>query len=405
MPLFRYQAFDHLGKNINGELDASNESELKDILKSKNLILYKINKSGQGFLSGKIIDFFGPRVDAKSKIQFTNQLSILLRAGVPLLDAIDLLIGQFSNPMKKILVDIKEELKEGVSLADALSKYSKIFSNVYIQLVKAGEASGSLELVLDRMTTFLERTESTKTRITKALRPIYLQIFVMLSVTLGAITFIIPMMSKMLTQMGKALPPITQFMLDLSDFFQSYGILLAGFALILFIIFNRWASTHKGKVALHSFFLKIPKVSEFSKNNAVMQFSETLGMLLDAGANLPQALDIVNKIIENAVLEDALTKARLEIIKEGKIAKHLEKTNMFLPVSIYMIKTGEKSGNLAKMLKKVGSDAEIELVDSLDNLIAMINPVMMIFVGVLVLFIVLSIFLPIVQMSDVNTSF
>lgn len=400
MPLFRYQAFDQKGKIISGELEAENSGDLKDLVKKNGFYLCKIYSTNTESLFSKLISILESSVTDKTKIQFTNQLSILLKAGVPLLDAMNLVALQFEGSFRRTLNKIIDDIKEGVSLADALEKYPKIFPSLYTQLVRAGEASGNLEMVLDRLTTFMERSEAIVGSVGKALqKPIFMGIMILI-VFIGAVVFIIPSISGTLSQSGKGLPALTQAMLDLSDFFKNYYLAIAVFLSTSIFFFQRWKTSEKGRVSFDSFLLKLPKIGTLQKNKAVVQFSQTLGMLLEAGVNLPAALDIVNNVVDNAILSQALKVARGEIVKEGKIAKHLKNTNIFPPVSGYMIKTGEESGNLASMLIKVGKDSEVELIESVDTVIATIDPIMTIVVAVVVLVLVLAMFLPIMEMSS-----
>lgn len=403
MSIFKYQAFDYKGKSVSGDFEAFSEAEVRDKLRAQGLLVHKIYRvdSTASFFS-QINNLFAGGVTDKVLIQFTNQLSILLRSGVPLLEAMNLLMQQFDGYFKRIIGKIIEDLKEGVALADAMEKYPKVFSKVYVQLVRAGEASGSLEMVLDRMTSFLERNQQVSGAISKAMAKPLFMIIVIFLVVIAAVTFIIPAVGKTLGQLGKKLPGLTQFMLDLSDFVRGYGIYLIAGIIFLWSIFWWWKKSEKGELRWHYLLLKLPKVSTLTKNRAVVQFSQTLGMLLEAGVHLPFALDIVNKIVDNAILRQTLRVAREEIIKEGKIAKHLKNTNIFPPVSIYMIKTGEESGKLAEMLTRVGKDTEVELMEAVDGLVAAIDPILTIVVALVALVIVLSIFLPILEISDIS---
>lgn len=402
MPLFKYQAFDHSGKVVSNEIEASSIAEVKESLKIQNLFAYKISEPSDKTLFSRFMSLFETAITNKTKIQFSNQLSILLKSGVPLLEAISLLSQQFEGPFKKILKNIMTDLKEGVSFAIALEKYPKVFPNIFSQLVKAGEASGKLEAVLDRMTTFMERSEVIGGSIQKAMREPIIMGIMIIGVIIGAVVFIIPAMAKTLSQIGKELPPITQFLLDTSAFFQSYGIIIFIMMVVVTLLFIRWKNSESGRIVYHSILLKLPKISLLTKSKAVVQFSQTLGMLVEAGVDLPLALDIVNNIVDNAILSRTLKVAREEIIKEGKIAKHLSNTKMFTPVSSYMIKTGEDSNNLAKMLIKVGVDSETELTEAIDGFISAITPLMQLVIAAVVLFLILAIFLPIMQISDIQ---
>jgi type II secretory pathway component PulF len=402
MPLFKYQAFNHKGNVVSGELEAVSLGELKDSLRASGLLLFKICNQNPTTLLSSLKSIFESSISDKTKIQFTNQLALLLRAGVPLLDAMNLIVLQFEGTFKKILTSVVDDLRGGVSFADALEKHPKVFYSLFTQLVRAGEASGNLEMVLDRLTSFLERSENVNKAISNAMaKPIFMGL-VIVCVFIVSVVFVIPGIGGTLSQIGKTLPPLTQFMMDLSDFIRSYYLYLSIAIILAIATFKRWKSSETGRVSYDSFLLKVPKISELQKSRVVVQFSQTLGMLLEAGVNLSSALDIVNNVVDNAILQQALKVAREEIVKEGKIAKHLKNTQIFSPVSGYMIKTGEESGNLAGMLIKVGKDSETELIESVDNFVAAIDPIMTFAVGGIVLLLVLAILLPIMEMSDLS---
>ncbi|MBL4588239.1 type II secretion system F family protein [Candidatus Babeliales bacterium] len=220
-------------------------------------------------------------------------------------------------------------------------------------------------------------------------------------VVVGFMMFVLPGMTSMFTKSGQALPGPTQLMMDASYFLTNYYIII-GIALTLFITsFKYWKQTPNGRLKIDTFLLRAPFINYFVKIKAVVQFSKTLGMLLESGVHLPEALDIVSNIVDNKALVHRLSEARDKIIKEGKIAKYLKETKIFPSIASYMIKTGEESGKLAQMLTTVGNDYDEELNEIIDGLTAAINPVMTILLAGIVIFIVLSIFLPIMQMGDI----
>ncbi|MBD3273616.1 hypothetical protein GF385_04685, partial [Candidatus Dependentiae bacterium] len=318
----------------------------------------------------------------------------------PLLQALELLVDQFEKRFKRILINVKDGVKSGETLASQLNKYPKVFSNVYVQLVKAGEASGKLHMILERLTDYLEKSEETKKRAKKAASyPLFMLAF-SFAVIIALLAFLVPRITDLFLKMGKELPGPTLFLKDVSDFvLNNYFILIfSGIGLIL--LFTYWKSTPSGKLKLDELFLKLPLTSYFSKTKAVVQFSQTLGMLLEAGVNLSEALDIVCNIVENTVLVKKLQNAKDKIIKEGKISKYLKETDIFPNIASYMISTGEQSGQLAQMLLTVGSDYEENLKDITDSLVSKIGPVTTIITGAVIAFIVLSVFLPIVELGD-----
>ncbi len=401
MPLFSHQSFNKKGELITGKIDATSLSAAKDLLRGQGLMPTKILSLEHEGAAHWYSFLFEKNIEFKSIILFTRQLSVLLRSGVPLLQAIELLTEQFDGQMQRVLISIKDGLKSGEPLASELAKHPRVFSNIYVQLARAGEASGKLEVILDRLTIYLERSEEQKKRIKKAMTyPIVMLGFALL-VMVGFIVGILPRMTDMFTKSGQELPGPTQLMINMSDFLTNHYLGLS-IGITLFVIsFMYWSRTPNGRLKIDSFLLKAPLLTYFVKTKAVVQFCKTLGMLLESGVHLPEALDIVSNIVDNKVLVHKLSEARDKIIKEGKIAKYLKETGIFPSIASYMISTGEQSGKLAPMLLTVGNDYDGELNEIIDGMTAAINPIMTVVLAGIVVFIVLSIFMPIMQMGDI----
>lgn len=400
MPLYRYESFSRRGTKVTGTIDAPSLPAAKEILQGQGLMPIKITTASLSGSSSSFAALFEKKVELKTILIFTKQLSVLLKSSVPLLQALELLIEQFEDPFRRILVSIKDGVKSGESLAKELSKYPKLFSTVYVQLVKAGEASGKLDLILLRLTDYLERTEATRREIKKAMTyPIMMLSFAFL-VVVGLLVGLVPKIKDIFSKMNKELPVPTKILIAVSDFFTGNFFLIMCSIIGIIILFMYWKATPAGKYKVDELFLKFPLTAYFSRTKAVVQFSKTLGMLLEGGVNLSEALDIVCNIVENKVLTKKLNAARDKIIKEGKIAKYLKETGIFPSIASYMISTGEQSGKLSEMLQTVGDDYETELNELSEGLTAKINPIMTIIMGLIVVFVVLSIFIPIMSMGD-----
>jgi Type II secretory pathway, component PulF len=400
MPLYKYDSFNKQGKKITGTIDAATHQEAINTLRGQGLMPTKVEETMRDAGGSFWSNLFKKKVDIRTKVLFTKQLSVLLKSGVPLLQALELLTEQFEGDFKHVLINVKDGVKAGESLATELGKYPRIFPNVYIQLVKAGEASGKLEVILNRLTSYLERSEETQKKIKKAMAyPIAMISFALL-VVVGVLTFLVPRMEEMFSQMGSQLPAPTLILIAMSNAFLNNYIIIAIIIGSIITAFSYWKSTPKGKYTTHEIILKLPVISYFSRTKAVVQFSKTLGMLLESGVNLSEALDIVCKIVDNEVLTKKLLEARDNIIKEGKIAKYLKKTEIFPSIASYMISTGEESGQLAQMLLTVGSDYDTELSEITEGLTGKITPIMTIVMAIIILFIILAIFLPVMNMSD-----
>ncbi|MCK4650970.1 type II secretion system F family protein [Candidatus Babeliales bacterium] len=397
MPLFQYDSYTRRGKRVKGTIDAVSAVAAKEILKGQGLMPVSIVHIGVEKKKSWYLMLFERKVDVKIKIIFTKQLSVLLRSGVPLLEALELLIEQFEKRFKRILIDVRDGVKGGESFASQLNKYPRVFSNVYVQLVKAGEATGKLHSILERLIGYLEKEEKTRRRVRKAMAyPIFMITF-SLVVVIALLTFLVPRVTEMFVKMGRELPGPTRFLKNISDFVLNNYVILYVILAAVVAAFSYWRATKSGRYKLDEIFLKLPLISYFSRTKAVVQFSKTLGLLLESGVNLSEALEIVCNIVENQVLVKKLREAKTKIIKEGKLAMYLKETGIFPNIAIYMIRTGEESGNLDQMLLTVGNDYDVQLADITDSLVSKIGPVMTIIVGIIIVFIVISVLLPFIE--------
>jgi type IV pilus assembly protein PilC len=400
MALYSYEAFSKDGKKVHGTVDAPSAGALKEQLARQGLFLTKIELTGGTSTAGFFGRLFERKVTIKDKILFSKQLAILLKSGVPILQAIELLIEQFEGGMKNMLVRVKDDVKEGTSLADALSKYPKVFENIYIQLVRAGEATGKLETILERLTVFLERREAITKKVKGAMQQPIIQLVVALGVLGVLVMKVVPQLAKNFASQKQELPGPTQFVLSLSNFMIDHFIAIAVGIVSVIALFKFWKSSAIGARQLDQLKLKLPLVKNLSQMNAVVQFSYTLGLLLEGGVNLAEALDIVVSVIDNKILATALRTARDNIVKEGKIAEYLQQTKMFPPIAIYLIKTGEQTGQLDTMLLTVADTYEKDYVELIDTLTGLISPLMLIVMAALVGFIVLAIAMPMMQQIE-----
>lgn len=402
MALYFYQAYSKEGKRRSGYIDAPSIAQVKQQLGAQGLYPISITPAGEEQRQSWWQRLFSRGFSTKEKILFTKQLSILLKSGVPLLQSLELLIDQFEGRTRGILIAIKDDIKEGLTFADALKKYPKTFENIYVQLVRAGEASGRLEVILDRLTEYLERREELRKRVSSALTYPIIQLVIACLVVGVLLIFVVPSMQETFATQNKELPITTSILIGISTIVSHYYWIVIPLLVLLYVGLRFWRGTPSGARTIDSIKLKIPYIKYFTKMNAVVQFSQTLGMLTESGVNLSDSLDIVCNIIDNRVLADALREARDKIIKEGKIAQYLKQTGMFPPIAIYLIKTGEETGKLDVMLLTVARNYEEELKELADGMSAKIGPILLVVMALVVGFIIASIALPILEMSDVG---
>lgn len=397
MALYFYRAFSKDGKKVSGQLDAPTKVAVKEQLTRQGLYPIQITPANQASQQAWWKKLFSKGVSAKDKILFTKQLAILLKSGVSLMQSFELLVDQFTGALKNMIITIKDDIKEGSSFADALQKYSQTFENLYIQLVRAGEASGKLEVVLDRLVEYLEKRAETTRKVKAAMTEPIMQLVVAFLVVVYLVTKVVPQMAK---NFKGNLPAPTQLLLTVSDFIVGHFILLTVGIVTIVTGFLYWKSTAGGRQALDQLKLKLPMIKFFTKMSAVVQFSRTFGVLLASGVNLSEALDIVCKVINNQILATTLQEAKDKIIKQGKIAQYLKQTNIFPPIAIYLIRTGEETGKLDEMLLTVANNYEVELDELTDKLVKMLQPAILVVMAFVVGFIVISIALPMFKMGE-----
>lgn len=403
MALYVYQAFSRDGKQVSGTMDAGSVQGVKEQLSKNGLLAIKIELASAKTAAGGFSFFtnlFAPRVSLKDKIFFTKQLAVLLKASVPLLDALELLIEQTEKGLRTIVISLKDNVKEGRSLADSMLQFPKVFDTTYVQLVRAGEASGNLERILERLTQYLSESQELRNKIKGALRMPLIQLVIVTLITIGLLTVVVPKIAVAFASQGGELPLPTRILLAISNFLINHYLLLLASLVITISLFMWWKSTPAGARAFDRILLKIPLFGYFVRMQAVVQFSRTLGMLIEGGVNLAEALTIVTKVVDNKILVDILQQARENIIKQGKIAEYLKQTNLFPAVAIYLINTGEKSGQLGQMLLTVADTYEKELRELADSFSTILNAAMPAVIGLVVGFIVLSIGLPMMSMGE-----
>lgn len=407
MALYHYQAFKRDGSRAQGTMDATSVQEVRSKLSRMGLFPVEISRAREeqaASIFQSIASYFQPKISVEDTIFFTKQLAVLLKAGVPLLQAMELLIEQTEKKLQRIVIDLKDTIKEGRSLADGLEMYPKVFDITYVQLVRAGEASGRLETILDRLVHYLEHNQEMRKKINSALRLPLIQLAVVFVVVGILLVVVFPQISQAFSSQGFELPLITRVLMSMSNAVSSYYlIILAVIALIIGLVVW-WKSTQRGARAWDAMMLKLPLVGYFVRMGAVVQFSSTLGMLVESGVNLPEALEIVCKIIDNRILVDALREAREKIIKQGNITLYLRNTGLFPPVALYLIRTGEESGQLGQMLLTVASTFDGEVRERADALSESLGPIMIVVMGVIVGVIVLAVAQPIMQLSDIAGS-
>jgi len=410
MPVYEYTALDAAGKKHKGVLDADSlpaaRQKIRQTGKYPVEIKETVPKGRRGQKSAGKSSFFRVQGGARIKQQeihvATRQLATLLGAGIPLVPALTGLIEQTSSKsLQTIVTQIKDSVNEGNSLTDALAEHPRLFSKVYVNMVRAGEASGSLDVVLDRLAEFGERQQAMRSRISAALiYPIFMAL-VGVGVLFALITFIVPSITKVFIDRKQALPLPTTVLIHISAFLQQWWWLaLLLLAAALFGLRFFFLQTPKGRRIWDKMKLTLPVVSDLNVKIAAAALGRTMASLLQAGVPLVTSLQIVKNILNNVLLAEVLDQAGEELQKGKSLSGFLRGNRYFTPMLVQMIAVGEQSGSLDKMLAKAADSYEKEVEAKVMAMTSMIEPVMILAMGMAVGFIVMSILLPIFEMNQ-----
>ncbi|MBW1999509.1 MAG: type II secretion system inner membrane protein GspF [Deltaproteobacteria bacterium] len=405
MPVYEYTALDKGGKNRKGIIDADSAPAARQKLRATGFFPVEVKETAarpadQPSRTVSVSRLFN-RVKPGELSVATRQLSILLGAGVNLVSSLEALVEQLSNPtLKRIMAQVKESVNEGNSLAQSLSGYPGVFSKVYINMVRAGEASGSLDLVLERLAEYSEHQEALRNRFKAALAYPLFMFFVGTVILFFLVTFIVPNITRIFSEMHQTLPLPTIMLIGFSNFLKSYWwLVLAGIGAMIFLL-RRFTRGQKGRYLWDEVKLRAPLMGAIHRKMAIARFGRTLGSLLRSGVPLISSLQIVRNIVNNALIAEAIDRA-IEEVQAGKgLAAPLSRSRFFPPVAKQMIAIGEKSGELEGMLDRIGEIYEKEVESRVMALTSMLEPAMILVMGVIIGFIVISILLPIFEMNQ-----
>jgi len=398
MPLFHYRAKDRQGRSIAATIEAEDIRSAARVLREKGYFISELKEPGKGLQAEVSIPALERGPSLKDIAIFSRQLATMLSAGLPIVQAIAILERQTENKkFKNILKEIRSDVEGGSSFSDALDKH-KSFSRLYVNLVRAGETSGTLDSVLDRLATFLEKDLELRGKIKSAMTyPVIVLVFAFI-ITYFLMVGIVPMFAGILTDLGSELPLLTRVLIIIADFLQHGILYIIGFALISYFAFRYYYATERGRRVIDSLKLRMPVFGNLNKKSAIARFSRTFGLLVSSGVNVIEAMDITRGTAGNAVVEDILGETKESIqVGEPIHSTLLRYPQVFPPMVSSMIAIGEETGALDTMLQKVADFYEREVDEAVSSLTAAIEPVMIIVLGAIVGAIVAGMFLPLFQ--------
>ena len=398
MPEFVWKARSSAGMVVKGEMTAPNEFAVMARLKRMKFVNIKVKKKPKDIFEN--VSFLQPKVPTKEIVIFTRQFATMIDAGLPLIQCLEILANQQQNrTFKKVLTDIKLSVEAGNTLADSLKKHPKIFDELFVSLVRAGETGGVLDTILRRLSTFLEKSEALKRKVKGAMVYPVVMLIVAVAVVAILLVFVIPVFKEMFAGAGQKLPAPTLFVIGLSEFVRDYifyMIVVVGFASYGL---RRYHNTPNGRILFDSVALKMPGLGDLIQKVSVARFCSTLGTMLSSGVPIMDALAVTAKTAGNVVVEKAVMTAR-KAVSEGRfMADPLMETGVFPGMVIRMIAVGEATGALDAMLAKISEFYESEVDTAVQSLTQLLEPIMIVFLGGVCGGMVIAMYLPIFSMA------
>ncbi|MDR0477477.1 MAG: type II secretion system F family protein [Desulfobulbaceae bacterium] len=399
MPVYVWKGKNALGEKRKGEVEASDKAAALVQVKRLRISNPIIKGKNKDLLAG--IAFFQPKVTGKDVVIFTRQLSTMIDAGLPLVQAIGIIEKQQENStLKKLLDIVRADVEAGSTLADAMRKHPKVFDDFFTNMIEAGETGGILDTILSRLAVFMEKAMALSKKVKGAM--IYPAICLLLSVAILAVIliFVIPVFSEMFASFGKALPLPTQIVIDMSNFVKAYILYILIALIILVYIFKKIYGTAKGRLSLDRSLLSLPMVGELLHKVAVSKFTRTLSAMLHSGVPILEALRVVAGTTNNKVIERAVYRVADSIAEGRPIAEPLEESGVFPNMVVQMINVGESVGALDTMLDKIADFYDQEVDQAVGNITSAIEPLMMVVLGGLIGGVVIAMYLPIFQIAS-----
>ncbi|NLE00092.1 MAG: type II secretion system F family protein [Fibrobacter sp.] len=394
MARFFYIGVTSSGKQVKGELQAANKNEVISLLRKKKVRPVSIRNASLDLNLS-----FLETVRLQDVSRFTRQFAAMTSAGLPLVQCLDILTTQTEN--KKLSAAVKQissDIQGGATLAESLQKHPSIFNSLYCNMVAAGEASGNLDTVLNRLADYQEKSEALRRKIKGAMTYPVIVLIVAIIATITMFTFVVPTFANMFTDMGGTLPLPTRIVMAISDFMTHYFLLIAGGIAAIIAAFIYYYKTPNGRLVIDGIKLKIPIFGDLERKSPVGRFSQTLSTLLSSGVTILEALSITAKTAGNKVLEKGIFRT-LERISGGlTIAEPLKETGVFPPMVIHMIAVGEKTGDLAEMLKKIADFYQEEVDAAVDALTSIIDPIMILGIGLIIGGTLIAMYLPMFEL-------
>ncbi len=399
MPVFAYTAIDGTGRQVRATMEAENEQLVLAKLRDQALHVTDIKKTGR---SGARTRSFGRgKMKAKSLVVFSRQFATMIDAGIPILRCLDILGGQMKDPILKNAVEsVTADVKGGMSLNEAMGRHTGVFSKLYVNMVRAAEVGGILDQILDRLSGFLEYEAEVKGKIKSAMMYPVLVLVFSIVMLFALFSFVLPKFKEIFTGMDVELPPITAALFAMGDFMNKFWWVIVAIVFGTIMGIKAYGRTPKGRYQIDYMKLRLPIVGELALKMSVARFTRTFGVLINSGVPMMRSLEIVGETLDNTVLTAAIEQTRISIREGQKLSQPLQESGLFPNMVTCMIDVGEESGRLSEMLVKVGDFYDTEVEATVKGLTSMIEPMLIIFMRVVVGFIAISVMTPIFKLVN-----
>lgn len=402
MAAFAYKAMNPAGKNKNGVLEGDNARQIRQQLREQGLIPLEVEqvaekekRQGSGF------SLFKPRISASDLALLTRQLATLVESALPIEEALLAVAEQCEKPRQKnMMMAVRSKVVEGYTLADAMAEFPHVFDELFRAMVAAGEKSGHLDTVLNRLADYTEKRQQTRSQITQALIYPMLMLFFAMSIVILLLTVVVPKIVSQFDHMGQDLPTITKVLISVSDWLQEYGMFLGLGIAVLIVVVQRIINQPTMKKRYHAFLLKLPLIGKVSKGLNTARFARTLSILTSSAVPLLESMRISGDVLQNLHIRESIADAAIKVKEGGSLRASLEQTRMFPPMMMHMIASGERSGELQQMLGRAADNQDREFEALVGVSLKVFEPVLIVTMAVIVLFIVMAILQPILALNN-----
>lgn len=399
MPTFQYIAKDHQSRSLTGSIAAENEQAVIKQLRERNLMVVSITELKDNALR-KAKGGSRKKVKQEDIVIFARQLATMIEAGIPILQSLEALEEQMESlHFKTIISNMRDDIQQGSSLSAAFSKHPRAFDNLFVNMIKVGETGGILNTILERIASYLEKTLKLKRQVKSALTYPTVVVLMAMAITTLLLVKVVPTFAGIYDSFGGELPPLTQMLINISEFLKSYILFFIGGIIGIIFFIGRWYQTENGRMAIDRTSLRVPLFGPLLRKVAISRFSRTLAILLQSGVPILESLDIVGRSSGNALIEQVVNEVKNNVKEGESIATPLSKSGVFPPMVTRMIAIGEKSGQLEKMLSKIAEFYDDQVDAAVAGLTSIIEPLIIGVLGIIIGFIVIALFMPIFKIS------